>query len=154
MHLSASESQHAHNRNRTTSSRLADQVKSSSRGRKEGSITKGVFSPEESPESLRSLDSLESRIFLCFPESRGSLESLNSLASLESRISRKWIFLKRPLFQKTTFSESDPPTRYYQEFEGMAGNGVNSGNSWKLSGDPCGLSGRAPKYRTKGCSRY
>ena len=34
----------------------------------------------------------------------GSLETLESLES--SRISRKWTFLKRPLFQKTPFSRT------------------------------------------------
>ena len=39
-----------------------------------GVITKGGFSPEKSPESLNSLESLENgRILLCFPESGGSL---------------------------------------------------------------------------------
>ena len=56
------------------------------RGRKKRVITKGVFSPDESLEPLKSLDSLESpppkkssdsRILLCFPQSGGSLESLD-----------------------------------------------------------------------------
>ena len=53
-----------------------------------GVITKGVFSLEESPESLESLSSPESlengRSRLCFPQSGGSLESLESLKPLES----------------------------------------------------------------------
>ena len=48
-----------------------------------GVITKGVFSLEDSLESLKPLDSLESlgdgRILLCFPQSGGSLETLESL---------------------------------------------------------------------------
>ena len=54
---------------------------------KRGVITKGVFSLEESLESLKSLNSLEfldGRSLLCFPQSGGSLESLESLNSLES----------------------------------------------------------------------
>ena len=50
-----------------------------------GVITKGVFSLEE------------------------SLESLDSLKF--SRISRKWTFLKRPLFQKTPFFRTRPTFR-------------------------------------------
>ena len=57
-------------------------------GPDKGVITKGVFSPEKSLESLKSLNSLESlengRILLYFPGSGGSLESLESLNSLES----------------------------------------------------------------------
>ena len=46
--------------------------------------TKGVFSLEESLESLNSLESLENgRILLCFPQSGGSLESLESLEPLD-----------------------------------------------------------------------
>ena len=53
-----------------------------SSGPEKGVITKGVFSLEESLESLDSLKSLENgRILLCFPQSGGSLESLNSLES-------------------------------------------------------------------------
>ena len=52
-------------------------------------------------ESLKSLNSLESLENGPIP-----LESLNSL---ESRISRKSTFLKRPLFQKTPFSEPENP---------------------------------------------
>ena len=67
---------------------------------------KGVFSLEDSLEFLQSLDSLVSlengRILLCFPESGGF-----SRTSRFSRISRKWTSLKRPLFQKTPFSEPD-----------------------------------------------
>ena len=51
-------------------------------------ITKGVFSLQESLESLKSLHSLETlgngRILLCFPQSGGFLESLGSLNSVES----------------------------------------------------------------------
>ena len=62
-------------------------------GPEKGVITKGVFSLEESLESLKSLDFLESlkngRMLLCFPqpgdsESLKSLESLISLESLEN----------------------------------------------------------------------
>ena len=53
-----------------------------------GVITKGVFPLENSLESLKSLNSLESlgngRNLLCFPQSGGSLETLDSLISLES----------------------------------------------------------------------
>ena len=60
-------------------------------GPEKGIITRGVFSLEESLESLD-----DGRILLCFPHSGGFLESLESL---------KWTFLKRPLFQKTPFSD-------------------------------------------------
>ena len=57
-------------------------------GPEKGVITKGVFSLEESLESLNSLESLENgRILLYFPgfgDSLKSLESLNSLESLEN----------------------------------------------------------------------
>ena len=53
-----------------------------------GVITKGVFSLEESLESVESPNYLESldngRLLLCFPQSAGSLESLESLKSLEN----------------------------------------------------------------------
>ena len=66
---------------------------------------------EESLESLKSLNSLESQgngqILLSFPSLGGVSRSLESLNSLESLDSRKWTFLKRPLFQKTPFSEPD-----------------------------------------------
>ena len=42
-----------------------------------------------------------------FPESGGSLESLEFRNSKFSGISRTWTSLKRPLFQKTRFSEPD-----------------------------------------------
>ena len=71
-------------------------------GPKKRVITKGVFSLEESLESLNSLESLESgRILLCFPQSGGSLDSLtslNSLESLEKGLFWKDPFSKRPLF--------------------------------------------------------
>ena len=74
-------------------------------GPEKGVITKGVFSLEESLESLKFLDSLESlengRILLYFPQSGGSLkslESLNSLESLENGLFWKDPFSKRPLF--------------------------------------------------------
>ena len=57
-------------------------------GLERGVITKGVFSLEEAPESLKFIDSLESlencRILLCFPQSGGSLEYLDSQESLNS----------------------------------------------------------------------
>ena len=54
-------------------------------GPEKGVITKGVFSLEESLESLNSLESLENgRILLYFQESGDSLKSLESLNSLES----------------------------------------------------------------------
>ena len=57
-------------------------------GPEKGVITKGVFSPEKSLESLKSLNSLESLgngwNLLSFPQSGGSLETLESLNSLES----------------------------------------------------------------------
>ena len=57
-------------------------------GPETGVITKGVFSLEESLDSLKSLESLkDGRILLYFPQSGsslGSLESLNSLESLEN----------------------------------------------------------------------
>ena len=71
-------------------------------GPEKGVITKGVFSPEESLDSLNSLESLENGWFLlCFPQSGGSLESLeslNSLESLEKGLFWKDPFSKRPLF--------------------------------------------------------
>ena len=55
-------------------------------GPEKGVITKGVFSLEESLESLKSLESLENgRILSYFPESGDSLKSLESLNSLESQ---------------------------------------------------------------------
>ena len=67
-----------------------------------GVITKGVFSLEQSPESLKSPNSLESlengRILLCFPESGGDLESLEFLDSLETLET-----LENGLFRKTPF---------------------------------------------------
>ena len=65
-------------------------------------ITKGVFSPEE---SLESLDSLESpgngRILLYLPDPRGSLESLYALESLGNGL-----FCKDP-FCQTRFLVSE-----------------------------------------------
>ena len=66
-------------------------------GTEKGVIAKGVFSLEESLESLESLNSLENgRILLCFPQSGGSLETLESLNSLESL--EKTPFPKDPFF--------------------------------------------------------
>ena len=63
-------------------------------GAEKGVITKGVFSLDESLESLKSLNPPESvesgRNLLYFPQSGGSpksLESLNSLASLQDGLS-------------------------------------------------------------------
>ena len=71
------------------------------RGEK-GVITQGVFSVEESlnsPKRLNSLESLENgQIILCFPQSGGSLESLNSLESLGVMDFSEEPFSKRPLF--------------------------------------------------------
>ena len=57
-------------------------------GSEKGVITKGVFSLEESLESLTSLDSLKSlengRILRYLPQSGRSLESLNSLEFLQN----------------------------------------------------------------------
>ena len=78
-------------------------------GPQKGVITKGVFSPEKSLESLKF--SKFSRISRKWSDS--SLFSTVwgfskiSIISKFSRISRKWTFLKRPLFQKTPFSEPD-----------------------------------------------
>ena len=78
-------------------------------GPEKGVITKGVFSLEESLEPLKSLNSLESlengRVLLSFPQSGGSLKSLESLSSLESL--ENATSLKRPLFQRTPFSEPE-----------------------------------------------
>ena len=64
---------------------------------------KGVFSLEESLESLKSfnsLESLENRGFLlCFPQSGASLESLDSLESLENGPFWKDLFFKRLFFR-------------------------------------------------------
>ena len=65
----------------------------------EGVITKGVFSLEESLESLISQNFRETlgngRLLLYFPQSLSKF----------SKLSRQWTFLQRPLFQKTPFSE-------------------------------------------------
>ena len=78
-------------------------------GPEEGVIAKGAFSLQESLESLNSLHSLEclenGRCLLCFPQSGGSLDISGD--STFYRFSRKWTSLKRPLFQKTPFSEPD-----------------------------------------------
>ena len=70
---------------------------------------KGVFSLEESLESLESLNSLESlekwSDSPLFSTVWGF--SRTSRISKFSRISRKWTFLKRPLFQKNPFSEPE-----------------------------------------------
>ena len=63
-------------------------------GRKKGVIAKGVFSLEDSLESLEN-----GRILLCFPQSGGSLESLNSLKSLEMDFSGRTPFPKDPFFR-------------------------------------------------------
>ena len=72
-------------------------------------ITKGAFSLEESLESVKFLDSLESQanvqIRLYFSQSGGSLEylgSLNSLESVENGFFWKDTFSKRPLFPNPT----------------------------------------------------
>ena len=82
-------------------------------GPEKGVITKGVFSLEKALESLKFLDPLEflenGRNLLCFPQSGGF--SKISRISKFSRISTKWTFLKRPLFQKTPFPEPEPPVR-------------------------------------------
>ena len=83
-------------------------MKSVVSGLEKGVITKGVFSLEESLESLESLNSLESRKWSdspCFSTVWGF--SKISRISKFFRISGKWTFLKRPLFQKTPFSEPD-----------------------------------------------
>ena len=54
-------------------------------------MTKGVFSMDAFPESLKFLTSVESldnidRILLCFPQSGGLLASLNSLDALDHRL--------------------------------------------------------------------
>ena len=74
-----------------------------------GVITKGVFSLEESLESLKTLNSLETldngRSLLYFPLSGGSqesLESLNSLESLENGLFWKDPSSKRPPFLNPT----------------------------------------------------
>ena len=82
-------------------------------GARKRSHTNGVFSLEESLESLISLDSLESLknswILLCFPQSGDPLESLeslnsvDSLESLENGFFWKDPFSKRPLFQTRLF---------------------------------------------------
>ena len=80
-------------------------------GPEKGVITKGVFSPEESLESLHSPESLENgRILLCFQESGGSLESLkslNSVESLEHGLFWEDPFSKRPLLRSR--KEKLPP---------------------------------------------
>ena len=59
---------------------------------------KGVFSLEESLESLKSLDPLFSTVW--------GFSKISRISKF-SGVSRKWTFLKRPLFQKTPFSEPD-----------------------------------------------
>ena len=67
-------------------------------GQEKGVIAKGVFSPEESLESLKSLE--HGRILLSFPLSGSSLESLNSLESLENGLySKKTPIPKDPFFR-------------------------------------------------------
>ena len=78
-------------------------------GPEKGVITKGVFSLEESLESLKSLNSRESLesgwIRLCFPQSGDSLESLDSLGfSLESLANRLWGFSKGGLVRGTNLN--------------------------------------------------
>ena len=79
-------------------------------GPEKGVITKGVFSLEESRESLKSLNSLESlengRILLSFPQSGSSLETLESLNSLESL---EIDFFEKTPFPKDPFSEPEKP---------------------------------------------
>ena len=66
-------------------SKIYSQKRPEGSGPEEGVNTKGVFSLEESLESLNSLEALENgRILFCFPQSGSSLESLESLNSLES----------------------------------------------------------------------
>ena len=76
--------------------------------RKRGHYERGVFSLTKSLKSLNSPESLENgRNLLYFPQFGKSLKTLESLNSLES-LERKWTFLKRPLFQKTPFSDPEP----------------------------------------------
>ena len=75
---------------------------------KRGLVTKGSFSVEASLESLKSLNSLESL------ESWSESPFFSRVwgfwrTSRISKISRKWTFLKRPLFQKTPFPEPELP---------------------------------------------
>ena len=73
-----------------------------SSGPEKGVATKGVFSLDQSPESLKTLNSLESLenglILHCCPQPGGSLESLNSLKFLEMDFSEKTPFPKDPFF--------------------------------------------------------
>ena len=86
----------------------AEGLEDLSSGPEKGVITKGVFSLEESLGSLKSLNSLKSlengRLLLYFPV--WGFSEISRISKF-SRISRQWAFLKRPLFQKTPFSEPD-----------------------------------------------
>ena len=77
-----------------------------SRDRKKGVITKGVFSPEESLESLKSRPF--SRISGKWPDSPlfSTVWGFSKISRI-SKFSREWTFLKRPLCQKNPFSEPD-----------------------------------------------
>ena len=79
----------------------------------EGVVTKGVFSVEESLESLKPLNSLDSlengRIHLYFPLSGGSPESQESLNSLEPL--ENGLFWRDPFSKKTPFSEPEKMAR-------------------------------------------
>ena len=68
-----------------------------------------VFSLEQSLESLNSLESLENgQILLSFPQSGGSPRTSRiSKLSYPPFLTGKWTSLKRPLFQKTPFSEPE-----------------------------------------------
>ena len=72
-------------------------------GTGKGVITKGVFSLEGSLESLKSLNSLESLENGLFCPLFSTVWGISRISRISnfSRISRKWTFLKRPLFQKT-----------------------------------------------------
>ena len=79
-----------------------------------GHYERGLFTGGISRIFIKSLDSLESlengRIFLCFPQSGGSLKSLNSLESLENRLSEKTPFPKDPFFRTRKRLETEGVT--------------------------------------------
>ena len=85
-------------------------------GPDKGVITKGVFSLEKPLESLKTLEF--SRVSRKWPESPlfSTVWGFSNISRISkfSRISTKWIFLKRPLFQKTPFPEPEQTKRSFK----------------------------------------
>ena len=85
---------------RNTDGQEEASAKPDGRHRKKGSSRNGVFSLEKSLEFLKHLNALDLQRMVGF---FFVFHSLGSRISKFSSISRKWTFLKRPLFQKTLF---------------------------------------------------